>query len=90
MGTQGALVHTTQGGIRYIAYYDRPHFHRAEAIKTDVQLSIVAESQDRSTFTEMEHPRRRARAWQRQQAQLGVIKVGRHGAEKQPEEEGCA
>ena len=23
MGTQGALVHTTQGGIRYAAYYDQ-------------------------------------------------------------------
>ena len=40
MGTQGALVHTTQGGIRYMAYYAQggpiPLFHRAEAINSSL------------------------------------------------------
>lgn len=43
MGTQGALVHTTQGGIRYAAYYDQggpfEDFTGGEATNSCVELN---------------------------------------------------
>ena len=51
MGTQGALVHTTQGGIRYMAYYAQggpiPLFHRAEAINSCGFLGLDFAAQNR-------------------------------------------
>ena len=45
VGTQGALVHTTQGGIRYMAYYAQggpiPLFHRAEAINSSKSAETI-------------------------------------------------